>query len=538
MNGRINDVKNFDKTMYEIIKNKTLHMPAWQRTYDWTVPMAKVMLDDIFVSVDSGEDGNKGYKFMGNIIVHNANNGTRVVVADGHTRLLTFTIFLKAFLDTCAKKKFYVNYIPLCNVQYDLDVANKQYQAFLASPVSHNSYGCVYVMACQTFNSRLHSEEYANKVAKTFMNRVMVGVTVCNTEEQAQQAFVERNAYGKTLTDKQMISSYLNVAMETLHFPLDYEYEDLKELLEGYYYCVLGTKATATFKEKVIEAFIHEYVTHKTEGMEAFAQYLERVNAFKKTMWYSILKKLGDKNVMLGYVLAGMGYDFNSYNEVLENFLYSIVVFDISIYARNCGGGGVISNRFKKLRQEIGSGDPDAKDFERDNNLNTIHKNFISWVEHNKHKFKAFDKNHYMMCLDTIKTEYQQAFMMFLFKKHNRNALPINFNFDHTYPQKPNKVWLEMWTLPNSKREEMIRSLGNCVMFDETWNNAMGNACIQEKKVYYRAFFDKNDAYHAIEFNCELFEKDGKKYLDARRNALASDFLESSKIGKILTSNR
>lgn len=536
MNAKINDVKNFDRTMYEVIKGICLHMPNWQRTYDWDVDTAEAMLKDIFVSVYAGPGSEEEAAIFGNIILHYADNGDRIVVADGHTRLMTFRIFLQAFFNVCEKKRINIGYHPLCTVRYDLDIANNEYQKFVSSPVGPTKYGMVYVMACRYFDTRVRDKQMAMAVLDTMINRVYVGVTECKTLNLAQTAFVERNSTGKNLSNTEMISSFLQSTMDIRNITLQYEYKEIEDVLEGYYYCKLGRSAKAAFKLNTIKDFLYAHVINSDDNMIAFKEYLERIQEFKKTMWYVLLDKCGDKNVMLGYVLAGKGYDMSGKDDTVNAFLNSIVVFDIAVFARNANAGGGVSGEFKRLRQIIGTFCESADKVEKDRELNVLHKDFIAWVKQNEYKYNASSFKNFARSLDNMKDDGKEALLLYIYMKHNKNSMPFNVNFDHTYPQKPSKAWYtNPWPRKDSSEQgRMINCLGNRVLFDATWNKEMSNACMEEKKAYYIPFFASNHAFKSIEFSWDDFMKDGQKYLDTRRDRLAFELVSGTKLGKIL----
>ena len=126
MNCNINAINNYDATLYSVIKGKHIHMPNWQRPYDWGDDEANDMLVEILKTAKNEiADMHKDVSNFGNIIIHEVNDN-HIMIADGHTRIMTFRIIMKALLDVCNERNIVIGCPVSCSVQYDLDVAKNE----------------------------------------------------------------------------------------------------------------------------------------------------------------------------------------------------------------------------------------------------------------------------------------------------------------------------------------------------------------------------------------------------------------------------
>lgn len=540
MNSGKNSITCTSYYLYDLVKGSTVIVPNFQRGYDWGKDQAFELLEEIAIAAAPNCPPDKQYPNWDTIMVHFVdNNQDQIAVADGHTRIVTYKIFIQALRDVCtnSSKLIRIKLPEDFMIYYEVPEAKVEYEAYLANATGKTKYAAIYKLAYKFFKNKISTQAEAKAYWDVITKRVSIIALTYDSMKLAHQAFLKRNATGKRLDEKQIAASLLRAAMFEFDIDLKYNYTELKQLVEGYYYGMYEGKK-GVFSNNVVRSFMEKHVTDSAGHLKDFKEYVDRVNEFKKTAWYTILKLLGDKNLKLAYVMLSKNIKLDGSNKKATKLLESIVVFDIAAYAHAASHGGTISGFFKKLNTLIGGCD-EEDDKKVDEMLDIVTTVLYDFVEKNKYsygnRFEIFS-----MSLDNLKDDIKQAVLMFTYMRHNRNSLPTSMAYDHAYPQNPAETWYanKMFPAENSAEQiRMINCLGNLVMLDKITNQKASNASFSEKKFYYDQFYDGNDAYSHNEnfFSHERFEMLGQAYLNERRDAFAK-VLSNTTIGQILTS--
>jgi hypothetical protein len=349
-------------------------------------------------------------------------------------------------------------------------------------------------------------------VLEAMVAYVDISIESCATIDLAHKSFVQENAGGKTLNEVEVISSFLQRYMDIYKVDLDYDYKELDDLLEGYYFCKSAHIAPA-FNVGTIRRFMEDCVVDTRASLLEFKKYLDAVNEFKNTNWYKLLKILGKKSIMVGYVMAARSYKMDGSDADVNAFMTSLVVFDIASYAHGSNTGGASSGQFDKVKRLIGCG----------TDISDVNELFIKWAGENQNAygnpFALFSRS-----LDSMDEKYQKALLWFVYMMSNKNSLPTDVELEHVYPRDPSIVWFKFgWPKKSAAQTRMIECLGNKILLDKTYNKMVHNAYLTDKEVMYDEFFTVNAAYKysANYFDCTRFAKEKQAYLDERRDAYA-----------------
>ena len=526
MNIKNNAIKVSKTTLYSQVNGKVIFMPNWQRTYDWLPETAHNMIREIIncASTPAALRMNN-VSYLGAATVYHDKENDRFVVADGHSRMISFGLIFRALRDLCSKRKFNLSVPEPFGVCYELDIANTEYTGFLSNPTGGSKYAKVYMYAYESLDKYISNQNRAQSVLDVMVNYVEMAFEECDSIELAHKCFVQLNTGGENLTKVEVISSFLQFYMNLYSVELDYEYKKLDALLEGYYYWKSCSNIAPSFSVGVITNFMENEVINSRQNLMQFGEYLDNINRYKDTNWFKIAKLLGNKTLAVTYVLAGRGYDMSGKDDKVNRLMTSLIVFDIACFARDANMGGAVSNYFCEIRKQIGCG----------MDLDLVDAAFRTWASNNNFRygdtFVDFAKS-----LDNIKTNYQKAILWYAYMTVNSNSLPTDIEMDHCYPEEHNVVWDKNgWPKTANAQRRLVNSLGNKVLLDKTTNKQVGNAYIVDKNVFYDLFFEKNVAYkYSLNyFDCKRFMAEMQSYLDERRNAYAK-LLAETPMGKAL----
>lgn len=526
MNCSIKSIEIRKNTLFNEVNGKVLYMPRWQRTYDWKPETAHKMIREIIATATAPADKRADHvTFIGNAIIFNDPNNNNFVIADGHSRMITYTLIFKALNDLCVENGYNLCIPTPCGVCYKLDVANNAYTKFLRNSSSTTTYSKVYMYAYDLLKKFISSEKRAIAVLDTMMNYVYMGFQECDSKQLAHKSFVQLNCGGENMSKVEAASSLIQYAMEEWEIELEYDYIELAVLVEAYYYWKSCHDIAPSFSIAVMTHFIENNITNSRENMYSFGEFIDNIARYKDTSWFKLAKILGPKTVALTYVLAGKGCDLTGKDAEVNSLMTSLVVFDIACLARHANNGASTSGYFCDIKKQIGCGVT----------LSTINNDFMNWAkDHNDCYGDTFDE--FAKSLDTLNDDYQKAILWFVYMKHNANSVPVNIAFEHSYPGDYKQFWLKKgWPTNPNEQKQMLDSLGNKILLDAETNRKLGNAFISDKKDVYVDFYNKNAAYKYSEnyFDGERFENEKKTYLDERRNAYAR-VLANTDMGKIL----
>lgn len=526
MNIDRNEISVIKAPLYEQMSGKVIFMPKWQRTYDWKPSTAHKMIQEILAC--AAAPANKRVNntaYLGLTTIYHDKDQNRCVIADGHSRMISFALIFKALHDLCETNGYNVLVPVPFGISYEFNIANAEYEKFRKNPSSATKYGKVYAYAYECLEKFISDENRARSVLDAMEHYVDMAFETCDSLDLAHKCFVQLNTGGENLTEVEVISSFLQFYMDYHGVELQYEYKDLSSLLEGYYYWKSCHNIAPSFDIGVITNFLETEVVNSRGNMIEFGKYLDNINRYKDTAWFKLSKILGKKTMAITYVLAGRGYDMSGKDDKVNRLMTSIAVLDISCFACEAKMGGTLSGYFCEVRKQIGCG----------MDLDLVDAALKIWAGENNFRygdtFKEFAKG-----LDNLTDDRQKAILWLVYMHNNQNSLPINIEMDHCYPENHNLAWnLPGWPTTANSQRRMVGSLGNKVLLDATTNKLVSNAGINDKEVYYGAFFAHNAAYaNTINyFDIAQFKISAQKYLDERRDAFAR-FLADTPMGQVL----
>lgn len=521
-----NELTSVRASIYEQIKGRTVFMPKWQRTYDWTPEQSNAIIDEIInVAMHSPENRAANASYLMSAIIYQNDGEQRCVVADGHSRIVTFGLIFNALIDLCNDRGIDIGSPQTFSVQYEFDVARKEYSTYAKNHLCKNNYGKVYADAYDKLDKFISNDNRALAILDAMTNYVDLTFEMCTSLSLAHKLFIQHNTGGVELSNKEIVSSFLQFYMESYDVLLEYDYAKLDSLIEGFYYCKCNEKFSA-FDKHVITKFMTKHVVSSRASMLELGKYFDSIAAYHKTAWYRVFKNLDTKTNKVAYVLAGMGKDMTGKDKDVNRLLEALFVFESIALIRGARTGGPVSNYFTEIKHMIGAGVP----------INTIVREFMHWVEENYYQFGMDNFTQFSKNMDILDEKKQHAILWFAYMKANKNSLPYNVNIEHCYAKEHNEVWNGPgWPKSNNDQASMVSCFGNKILIDENFNRECSNYYVTEKDVYYKKFYDENAAfkYSLNFFDCTRFEVEKRTYLDERRDAYAK-MLAETEIGKLL----
>lgn len=521
-----NELTSVRTNIYDQIKGRTVFMPKWQRTYDWTPEQARSIIKEIIdVARRSPEKRADHASYLMSAIIYQKENEQKCIVADGHSRIVTFGLIFNALIDLCNDRGIDIGTPQTFNVQYEFEVARKAYSNFAKNHLCKNNYGKVYAYAYKELDGFISSPRRARDILDVMTNYVDLTFEMCTSLHLAHNLFIQHNTGGVELSDREIISSFLQFYMDEHDVSLEYDYNKLDVLLEGYYYCKSKEKVAA-FDKDVITRFMIDNVVDSRTSMIELGEYFDRVNAYQNTAWYRTFKNLDTKTNKVAYVLAGMGKDLTGGDEEVNALLTSLFAFEAISLIRGARQGGSVSGKFTEIKTWIGSGI----------SISEIKRLFESWVADNYYQFGMDNFTQFSKNMDILDEKKKHAILWFAYMKANRNSLPYNVNVEHCYPEEHNETWNRPgWPVTANDQAAMLNSLGNMILLDEPFNREITTYFVEGKKPYYQKFYNENAAFkYSINFfDCDRFMEKKQAYLDERRDAYAR-LLAETDIGKIL----
>lgn len=523
-----NELTSVRASIYEQVKGRTVLMPKWQRTYDWTEEQAKSIVEEIIdVAQHAPAKRAENASYLMSAIIYQDDNEQRCVVADGHSRIVTFGIIFNALVDLCNDRGIDIGSPQLFNIHYEFEVARKEYSTYAKNHLCKNNYGKVYAFAYTRLNEFISNSKRAIDVLDAMTNYVDLTFEMCTSLHLAHNLFIQHNTGGVELSNKEIVSSFLQFYMDADHFDvqLEYDYSKLDTLIEGYYFCKCNKKFSA-FDKHVLTSFMLNYVVDSRRSMTELGTYFDRIKAYQETPWYRVFKNLDTKTNKVAYVLAGMGKDMSGKDKEVNQLLEALFAFEAIALIRGARTGGPVSNLFTEIKHMVGSGFA----------LATIIEHVKIFASDNYYQFGMDNFTQFSKNMDLLDDKKQHAILWFAYMQANKNSLPCNVNVEHAYPEKHNDVWNKAgWPVSTNDQAAMVNCLGNKLLIDETFNREISTYYISEKAVYYKTFYNSNAAfkYSLNYFDCKRFEEEKQAYLDERRDAYAR-MLADTVIGKIL----
>lgn len=516
------------RPLYEIIDGKTVYMPAWQRPYDWKSDMAEPIINQIIKSAGYSADERIDHQpYLGSIVIYNDNVDNRCVVADGHSRAMTFGIIIKALHNICCERGYRIHIGEHFGYHYDLDIAHEQYTDFVNKHTGTTNYADVYKIAYKILDEYIYEEAEAEAVWDVLQHHFVVNEINCNNEDLAHNYFMELNASGKPMSKTEVISSVLQRNCAKFKVSLDYDYNQLENIVEAYYYVVAPRLVPKSLNNYAIHRFLLEYVVKTRETLIDFKEYLKRINRFTKTLWYTVLKNIDSgKSIKVGYTLAGARYehpmDLSGADKCVNKFLTNLVIAGIVAFALDSNTGGTTTKHYSDIKGMIG----------QLMKLDDITDVVQTWSK----KRYEIDFNTFAKELDCLNDEQQRAILFITYMLHNSNSVPVRVHMEDAFPKNPGVVWKRLgWPTEKKDQDKLSKSLGNKMLIDSNLNEELGNAGPMDKLLCYEEFINGNTAYNYDEnkFDVNEFTSKKKAYLDERRDRYAK-YLATTDMGKLL----
>ena len=521
-------IKSNVKPMYEIINGKTVFMPSWQRPYDWKSDMAEPIIQKIKIAAGFPVvERKKNQPYLGSIVVYDDNVENRCVVADGHSRAMTFGIIIKALHNICCERGYSIHIGEHFGYHYDLDIACEQYMDFVTKHTGTTNYADVYKAAYKILNEYIYEEDEAAAIWDVLQHHVVVNVINCSDEDMAHEYFMELNASGKPMSKIEVISSVLQRYTVKFQVELNYDYYQLENIIEAYYYIVAPRDIPKSFNNYALKSFLMEYVVKDRQHLIEFKEYLKKINRFTTTLWYNVLKNIDSgKSIKVGYTLAGANYkkpmDLSGADKNVNDFLTNLVVAGIVAFALDSNTGGTTTKHYSDIKGMIG----------QCTDLDDITAFVQTWSNnHYEIDFDTFAKE-----LDGLNDDQQRAILFVTYMLHNRNSVPVRVHLEDAFPKNPGVAWRRLGMAADKKNQDKLaKSLGNKLLIDSNLNEELGNSSPMDKLYAYEEFINNNTAYNYPEnmFDVNEFTSKKKEYLDVRRNRYARKLADTD-MGKLL----
>ena len=519
--------KIFEAPAIKYFTQQPIGSPEWQRPLSWDVIHFVRFVNEWMDFAVAGKNSTmrteeESSMFMFVTYVHDG----VLYIADGQSRASSLNLFIKAFNDYRDENHVKCPKLPDIQMVYHHSDALQAYNAFLNNhELKRNHYARIYRYSKKRIEDFVNDGNDLNELYDVMMNNVSLEVRPCDNEPQAHEAFLNINTGGLDLTKNQIIDSILKFFSVEHSVQLEYDIDDLDEILAAYFY-VTERDSSIDFNATMIHDFMQRNVVASPSTLREFRKYLLRIKAFKTNHWYQILNHIDrEKSIRVAYALLAKGYDLNS-SEV-EEFLSAVYEYDVVSITRGSNTGGVTSTFFKDLLCWIGM----------NKSMEELIGEIVSKITMNptKHQihFADFDAG-----LDNLNDKVHKSIMLYTYLKFNANSRLDydNIQEEHAFAQTNSPVWTaEGWPTDKDTRKVWIESLGNKFLLDAETNNAVKNMYIRDKGVYYGIFYKKNKglSYDLNHFNAKKMEEQRYEYILERRAAYAR-FIANSTIGKLM----
>jgi hypothetical protein len=356
-----------------------------------------------------------------------------------------------------------------------------------------------------------------NDLIDVLTNSIFVTIKECSSKMQAHQYFEQINTGGKPLTKNEIITSFIEYSSDEFGLEITYHENELENALKSYYYIKRQPKVTS-FNGYVIRKFMLNSVCANECVFEEFQSYMDRLDAFRSTSWYTILSALNsDKTMRVAYSLVGMGHDLSGKDEDVNNLLSSLVAFCVISTARGSNTGSVMNNMFDDILVDIAANKTAEEVYER---------NLLAFVKKNpnKNKITISDLD---TSLDKLRECQQNAILLYSYWHFNKgvNLAYETYEVEHCYPENASREWLDNgWPKSKEAKNELHRSIGNQLLLTSEANKEASNQYLTGKDPIYTDFFNNHRGLKETcnYFSCSLFAKERMTYIEKRRRSYAN----------------
>lgn len=516
----MNDLETLIKALFTMIENHLVICKDWQRPFAWTTDQLLPIMKEIIDTASYPEEERCNHRpYLGNIVVFNDAATNTEVISDGQNRVITLGLIYKALHTICCERGYNIKINDVLNHHHELKEARDEYAKFVDNPSGATKYGKVYRKAYEMLDAYIATEDDALAVKDTCENYCVGNIITCSTEALAHEYFMNLNASGVPLSKTDIISSFLKFYSKKYKVNMSYNYDELVNIVEAYYYVTVPGEVPDSLSPAAINMFMTKYVTKDRDSFVKFNEFVKKTNKFAQTYWYRILNDLDNKSLPVGYTLVGCDYILDGSNSSVNELLTNMVVSNIVGFVSHMTGSATTSH-FTTLKSMIGRRTP-AEDITA----------FIkSWAaERYSIKFEEF-----AIGLDALK-DAQKSIVRLAFYAHNKNAREADVEVEEAFPRKAGVAWKKNgWPCTTAGKNELLNSLGNKLLLDATTNKDLGHAGPADKAVGYEEFYQNNAAYRYDEnlFDMNTFVTERKEYLDKRRDAYAR-FLANTSVGSL-----
>ena len=508
---------NTVKVEYKNIYNETsnpVSLPSFQRGYSWKKEQATQMINEI-IELAQADPSIRQEKqlYLLDFIWYDENKKKKY--ADGQQRLTTFNILIICINEYIAKNKLPIIPLNTFTISYDNIVEQLKYDKF-AKQEKRTTAPFADVWKFFTAKLREYGPSYINEIVEVVKNNCYAYFKRTNNADEAFAMFAQINSGGKPLSKDDVIKTTLNNYSRKYDVDIsDCNFNNIKHLVVSYYK-LFHSDTKGDFSNLAVMSFLNTCIVNDKTTFKEFCKYVKKTKDISKLSIYHVIKLI-DKAQLLHilYALTLSDIDVEAKRDYIDRVLLPLCLLCIVYKFKKVNPGGVAASIFDDVMVDI-KNKKKAEDIET-----TI----LTFIANNpdvaKISFDDFNDN--LTGKKNMKT-LKALLIMDVIRKNRSGHLNVSaINLEHIYPQKPCNEWMSNgWPANREDQEELIYSIGNCILLCETVNKSIQNAYIKTKRPKYEDIIPKDKILQTTlnEVDFDAFEKDKAKYIETRqRNA-------------------
>lgn len=185
-------------SVYQLLQDKTLTIPQYQRPYKWTSKNINQLFADINVHKDK-----TAYR-LGTIVFHQDKDSEQKNIVDGQQRTISLLLAARALIQRYQEKKFDRKYLndQISELQSTMGIAMKthSFDSITSQTNIYNNY--------REINRIVSRAEFTEEHIDFFLHKCQIVTITLNDVSEAFQFFDSQNARGRDLDPHDLLKAY------------------------------------------------------------------------------------------------------------------------------------------------------------------------------------------------------------------------------------------------------------------------------------------------------------------------------------------
>lgn len=510
------------------LTNKNIVLPIFQRGYAWDAKKTSKILEDIennsLIYNHSPQDLKTIYLL--DFIWYEENNFFKL--ADGQQRLVSLSIFIKAFNDVATKLGLSYS-ISQYNIRYeDIDM-NLKFTKFMSNDLC-TPFKKVYLHFYDWITARTHLMSAMKYVIE---NTIYVYLKKAATPDDAFAIFEQINTGGKPLTKDEIIKTVLTQYSSKYGITIDPKIKknEIRKMINGYYKYLHDASAGSSFDNFAIMSFLSSDIISTQATFKNFADYIKIAQSINDDAVSSVISYIQRSDILdIIYVLKMKQIDIYQNRDYLEKLILPLCLQSIIMTAKKANPGGIIKSYYQNIIKLI----------KADKSINEITTYLLKFIDDNK-VISTISAKDFEDAIGSValSTNIKKGLMVLdVVMRNTSGRLDIKkINLEHIYPQKPKQSWaLNGWPVNNEEQNELINNIGNYLLLNEEVNKKIKNDFLDVKVPQYNVIIPRDimlqTPINTVDFT--QFETRRKAYILERQHKIVTDIYNNYPFAKVL----